>query len=744
MKRELKENSSFMNSKTCFLSHYPPIECGIATFTKDLSSIMDKRFNPRLKSKVISMNKDGSDFDFDKKVVMQIKTPDISEYIKTAERINNSEDIKIVSIQHEFGIFGGEYGSYIIAFLESLKKPCIITFHSVLPNPNELRKSIVKSISERVSKIIVMATSAIDILENDYGIEREKIHLIHHGIPNVSFQRNTQYKKKLNLEDKTVLVTFGLLSRGKGIEYMIQALPELIKKYPNIVYMVIGETHPNVLDEEGEKYRNSLKDLVKSLRLENNVIFYNKYLETNEILDYLLASDIYICTNLEPNQITSGTLAYALGCGRTVVSTQSIYAKEMLQNKRGILVEFRNPESYTTAIDNLLSNQELKDEIEKNAYKFTRIMTWSNVAFSYLNLFNKVVKLREEKTEKLPEINLNHIKHMTDNFGIIEFSKHSTPDKSSGYTLDDNSRALIASVLHNKLFKTKDSLELSDIYLNFIKNARDENKGFKNNHKNEEEETDPYSDDSLGRTIMALGFTINKSKNYQISEISKDILDDSIKYTKDLISPRAIAFSIIGMTYYYMSIPSKELRLTIKRLSDKLLNLYDKTSSDDWRWFENYLTYDNAHIPMSLFLSYYVTRDKRYFAVAKKSLDFLSDICFVDGKLNPIGQKGWYEKGKGRAFFDQQPIDVSSMVQALLIAYNLTKKKDYYNKAISSFNWFLGINHLNQMIYDESTGGCFDGLGESSLNFNQGAESTITYLISRLFFEELKREGRNI
>ena len=740
----MKENSSLMNSKTCFLSHYPPIECGIATFTKDLSSAMDKRFNPKLKSKVISMNKDGNEHNFDNKVIMQIRTPDISEYIKTAERINNSEDIKIVSIQHEFGIFGGEYGSYLIAFLESLKKPVVVTFHSVLPNPNDLRKSVVRAISERVSKIIVMANSAVDLLEKDYGVEREKIHVIHHGIPNVSFQRNIQYKRKLNLDDKIVLATFGLLSRGKGIEYMIESLPELIKKYPNIVYMIIGETHPNVKEEEGENYRNNLKILVKNLGLEQYVMFYNKYLETSEILDYLLASDVYICTNLDPNQITSGTLAYALGCGRAVVSTPSIYAKEMLEEKRGILAEFRDPVSYTRAIDSILSNQELKDDIEKNAYKFTRIMTWSNVAFSYLSIFNKVVKLREEKTEKLPEINLNHIKNMTDNFGIIEFSKHSTPDKSSGYTLDDNSRALIASVLYNKLFKTKESLDLANIYLDFIHNAKDKNRGFKNNHKNQNEVLNPYSEDSIGRTISALGFTINKSKNYRISEISKDILDDSIEFTASLTSPRAIAFSITGLSYYYMSVPSKELRLIIRNLSDKLLNLYDKTKSDDWKWFEDYLTYDNAKLPMALFLSYYVTRDKRYFAVAKKSLDFLSDICFIDGKLNPIGQRGWYEKGKERALFDQQPIDVSSMVQCLLIAYNLTKKKDYYNKAISSFNWFLGINHLNQMVYDESTGGCFDGLGEHSLNFNQGAESTITYLISRLFFEELKTEGRNI
>ncbi len=736
--------------KTCFLSNFPPKECGIATFTKNLSTAMDKRFNPKLKSKVIAINEEGSFYNYNKKVILEISKSDIETYIDIAKKVNESENIKIVCIQHEFGIFGGEYGNYLIPFLEAVKKPVVVTFHSVLPHPDEKRKKIVRAIAARSSAIIVMAKVAIDILNKDYGIEKSKIYVVHHGIPNVPYQTdNEEIKKRLKLDGKIVLSTFGLLSRGKGIEYMIKSLPPLVKKYPNLLYLVIGETHPAIRKQEGERYRNELMKLVKKLGIENNVKFYNKYLSYSEIIEYVIASDIYICTNLEKNQITSGTLAEAMGYGgKAIISTPSIYAMEVLSEGRGIVIgDTHKPELYTGAIDKILSNPEIKQEMGRLAYAFSRQMTWSNVALQYLNIFNKVVQLREETTEKFPKIKLNHLVNLTDKYGLIQFCKHSTPDKASGYTLDDNTRALIFSILHNTLFEKEGigetSLSLAKTYLRFIENSQESDGNFKNHHKNEEGQLNSHSEDSFGRTIWALGYAINCAEDKKIKEKAKSILDKSINFLDKLESPRAKAFVITGLCYYYKTYPNPEIISRIRNYANELVELYNEESSNDWNWFESYLTYSNSKLPESLFFAYDILRDEEYLEVAKKTLDFLSNLMFIDGELSPIGQNGWYKRNGERAFFDQQPLDASSMTVAYLTAYRITLDKNYYDKAVLAFNWFLGKNHLKQMIYDETTGGCYDGLGRHSVNLNQGAESTISYLLARIFLEEHKRNQKN-
>ncbi len=733
-----------INPKTCFLSNFPPKECGIATFTKNLSSAMDKRFNPKLKSKVIAINEEGNFYNYNKKVILEIGKNDIETYIDIAKKVNEAENIKIVCVQHEFGIFGGEFGNYLIPFLESVEKPVVVTFHSVLPKPDEKRKRVVNAIAKRASAIIVMAKTAIKILNKDYGIEKNKIYVVPHGIPNVPYcHDNELIKKQLKLDGKIVLSTFGLLSRGKGVEFAIKSLPPLVKKYPNLLYLIIGETHPAVRKLEGEKYRDELINLVKKLRLQDNVKFYNKYLSYDEIIKYVMASDIYICTNLEKNQITSGTLAEAMGYGgKAIVSTPSIYAKEVLAEKRGIVIEeTHEPKHFTEALDILISNPEKRKEMAKLAYSYSRQMTWTNVALKYLNIFNKIVKLREEITEKFPKIKLNHLMNMTDRYGLIQFCKHSTPDKTSGYTLDDNARALIFSILHNKLFNEKNTAEISSnlakTYLKFIEISQESDGNFKNHHKNEEELINPNSEDSFGRAIWALGYTINNSQD--MNEKAKDILNKSIGYIKNISSPRAKAFVIIGLCNYCKTAPDPEILSIIKNLADNLIKLYEEISSDKWHWFEPYLTYSNSKLPESLFYAYEILKDEKYLDIAEKTLDFLSSLIFINGELSPIGQNGWYKRNGERAFFDQQPLDASSMTLVCLKAFNITKNKEYYNKAVLAFNWFLGKNHLKQMMYDDSTGGCYDGLGKHSVNLNQGAESTVSYLLARIFLEENKR-----
>ncbi|MDP2925960.1 MAG: glycosyltransferase [Nanoarchaeota archaeon] len=744
-----KENESLideLNPKTCFFSNFPPKECGIATFTKHLAKAMDKKFNPKLKSKVIAINDEGNMYNYSNRVIHEVNKNDIENYIDISKRINAAENIKIVCVQHEFGIFGGEYGNYLIPFLETVNKPVVVTFHTVLPNPDEKRKRVVQAIAKRSAAIIVLAKIAGDILINEYNIEKNKIHIVYHGIENIAFQSPDIYKKKLKLENKTVLLSAGLLGKGKGIEHMIRSLPPLVKKYPNLLYLIVGETHPSARKVEGEKYRDELISLVKRLKISNNVKFYNKYVTDSELIEYMLACDIYISTNLDKNQISSGPLAEALGYGgRAVVATPTVCARELLAEGRGIVLEdTMRPELFTEAIDRLLSNQELKKEIERLAYAFSRKMIWPNIAIQYLRIFNKIVQLREETTEKFPKIKLSHIVNLTDDFGMIQFSHHSTPDINSGYTLDDNARALIFSILHSRIYQSDKiselSLNLARTYIKFLEYSQEENGNFKNNHKNEEEITNPHSEDSFGRAIWALGFTVYNSIDLDIGFRAKKLLEKSLNYINNLESPRSKSFSIIGLYYFYKSSNNPAVLRIIKELSDEIVELYNHESSSDWQWFEPYLTYSNSKLSESLFLAYELTANEEYLNIAKKTLDFLCNLMLIEGEFCPIGQNGWYKRNGERAFFDQQPLDVSDMVLAYITAYKINKENKYYDNAILAFNWFLGKNHLKQMIYDDASGGCYDGLGRHSVNLNQGAESTISYHLARVFLEEQKKE----
>ena len=735
--------------KVCFLSNFPPKECGIATFTQDLVTSINKKFNPKVKSRVVALDDGIETYNYDSRVILHFDRENINEYIRVAEKINNSKNIKLVCIQHEFGIFGGEYGKHLIHFLKTIRKPVVITFHSVLPSPNKLRKKIVSEICSKASGIIVMSKKAVEILNKDYGVEKSKLYVVPHGIPNVPFlseEKREKLKRKMKLGGKKVLLTFGLLSRGKGIEYVIRALPNLVKKYPNLIYLVIGETHPVVRKEEGESYRRELMREIKKLGLENNVKFYNKYLTKTELLKYLLASDIYLCTNLDPNQIVSGTLSYALGCGKAIISTRSLYSEEILAEGRGIIVEAKKPSLYEEALERILSDDKFREELERRAYYYSRHMIWQNIALKYFSIFNEVVKLSEEIVEKYPPIKLKHLRTLTDDFGIVQFAHLDKPDKFSGYTVDDNSRALIVSILHNKITKSRTSKRFAKIYLNFLEHAQDERGWFHNFHYNEKIKGNEHSEDAFGRAMWALGYAISETKSPVIKEKAKNLFDKAINLIEKIRFLRSKAFLILGLYYYskkYKKAGNYDIKLLIKKLADSLVEAYKRESSKEWKWFEEKITYSNTKIPESLLLAYDLTKEKKYLEVAEESLQFLIKILFVNGKLYPIGEKGWYNRNGKRALFDQQPVDASACVQTFLTAYKITKNEEYLKKAIISFNWFLGKNHLNQVLYNEETGGCFDGLLEECINLNQGAESTLSYLLARLHMEEFKKFKEN-
>ncbi len=722
-----------------YMGTYPPRECGIATFTKDLTTAIDKKFSPSIKSKIVAMNdRSSNNFNYPQDVIFEINDNNILEYIDVAKKINKIEAIKLINIQHEFGIFGGDYGEYVITFLEHLKKPVIITFHSVIPNPDVKLKNIVYTLSEKCSCLIVMTKEGTNILREDYDISTNII-LIPHGAPIVPFIPSIEGKMKKGLSDKIILSSFGLVNPGKGYEYVIKALSEVVKKFPNILYIITGETHPVIRRKEGEKYRNFLKNIVKDLNLEDNVKFDNRYVSLKEIIHLLQATDIYISSNLNPNQIVSGTLAYAMASGKVILSTPFIHAKDVLTPERGILVKFRDSTSYTNAIIKVLSNPILKEKIEKKIYSYTRNTIWPNVALSYFKIFKKfIVKLGNFNLSN-PKIKFNYIEKLTDDFGIIQFANYSIPNKFSGYTLDDNARAMIVSTIYHDLFKDNNKLKLIKKYLNFIKYVQQDDFKFYNFVDHEKKiNFEHWSDDSHGRAMWSLGYLIaSKTIPEGLRNEAQEIFEKGLAVIEKIKSPRAIAFIIIGLYFYNKRNKNSENR--INKLSDYLVSLYYNCRTNEWHWFENYLTYSNSKLPEALFYSYKITNNKKYLKIAKKTLDFLITKTFMNGLFSPIGQNGWYFKNGDKALFDQQPIDTALMVHTLILAFKITNLKKYIKLADTAFKWFLGKNSLNQVIYDETTGGCHDGIGKFSINLNQGAESSVMYLIARLAIEELKR-----
>jgi len=736
-----KEKSSVI----LYLGTFPPRECGIATFTKDLTSAMDKGFSSLMKSKIAAMNKDATNiYNYPEEVMFQINDSDIQEYIDTAKSINKNDNIKLVNIQHEFGIFGGEYGSYLMAFLEVIKKPVVITFHSVLPDPNDKLKKVVQTLADKSDCLIVMAKAGEDILRKEYGI-RTDIRVIPHGIPTVQFVPSIKEKKKLGYNKKIVLSSFGMINSGKGYEHVIDALPRVVEKFPNILYLIIGETHPVVRKQEGEQYRNSIIKKVEKLGLQKNVKFYNKYVTLKEIVQYLQATDICICSNKEPNQITSGTLAYAVGAGRAVISTPFLHAKELITPHNGILAKFNNPDSFADAIIKILSDAKLKEGMEHNAYANTRHMTWNNVALAYNDVFNKYVDLSEKYGARIPNVKLNHLIRLTDNFGVIQFANNIKPDISSGYTLDDNARAMIACCMEHSISKNKHNPALIKKYLGFIKHTQQDDGKFHNFvDYNRNVNMKDWSDDPHGRALWALGFLMNTGVSEELKKEAKKMFDMASVFIDKVKSPRAVAFMILGLYFYNKSKPSPENVNKIKGLANYLVALYKACSSDEWKWFEEYFTYSNSKIPESLFYAYLATQEKEYLNIAESSLGFLSSITFESGVFAPIGHNGWYFKNGKKAYFDQQPVDTASMVQTLILANEVTGKDNYLKDSIAAFHWFLGRNSLNQAVYDESTGGCHDGVGEFTINLNQGAESTISYLLARLSLAEKFNESKNL
>lgn len=725
-------------SHILFISTYPPRECGIATFTQDLTTALDKKFNPIVKTKICALNEQATSiYNYNPNVIHQLPANELEHYVAYAQKINSRSDIKLVNIQHEFGIFGGDWGDYLIPFLQALEKPIVLTLHSVLPGPNDYLKKIVKTMAAKTQALVVMNKISQKVLIQDYEVPQYKISYIPHGIPQVMYGPSKPFKEQMGLADKIVLSTFGLLSENKGIQYVIRALPHIVARFPQVIYLIIGETHPNVRKNQGEKYRNFLNQEVKRLGLKNNVKFYNKYISLEEITNFLQATDIYLSTTVSRAQSVSGTLSYALGCGRPVISTPTQYAQHIINKKNGVLVRFRSANDITKAVLGLLADERGMQSMGAQAYKDTRPMIWPNVAGSYFKIYQKLSPLQAEEN-KLPPIKLDHLIRLTDDFGVIQHARYSHPEKRFGYSTDDVSRALIVCAQYYEKNPSPQVEKLMRIYLNFLKFVQKQNGSLVNIVSSQRKRSPAYEEDVQGRTIWALGYLV--TRDYLPEDIKQTALKCFKKVSPQLLklkAPRALAFALTGL-YFYLQIFSgdKKTRKHMARLADHLAALYEKNASYHWHWFEDSLTYSNAKLPEALFLAYHLLKRKKYLKIAQASLKFLDTLTFGPKYYIPIGQNGWCFKDKKRAYFDQQPEDVSTMVQAKIWAYKITRQSKHLADALEAFQWFLGKNYLGLMVYDELTGGCHDGLGQYELNLNQGAESTICYLMARLAWED--------
>ncbi len=721
-----------------YISTYPPRECGIATFTSDLAAAFNKLYNPITKAKIAALDEDHTThYNYPHSVFNSIPANDVSSYVTLAERLQKDRSVKLIHIQHEFGIFGGDYGNYLIPFLQTIKKPVIVTFHSVLPHPHEHLKKTVQLIGKYAQALIVMNGLSKTTLETIYALPKSKLFLVPHGIPQVTFEQSKESKTALGLQNNFVISTFGMLSKDKGIEDVIYALKPIVRAYPSVLYLVIGATHPHVLTHDGESYRNFLISEVDRLGLTNNVRFYNRYSAVEEIIQYLKASDLYISAARNPAQSVSGTLSYALGCGRAVISTPTEYAKHIIKHgENGMLVKFRNPASITHTLQQLLADEKKLEAMHQNAFANTRHMTWPNVAIAHAKIYQKIASVPTTE-KKLPEINFNHLLRLTDSFGIIQHANHSNPNIRWGYSADDNARALI--VLAQQFEKTRDPALLKPIetYIKFLSFVSRKNGAFANIVSAVKKRDTTNSDDVYGRCMMAAAYVASSEympKNFR--DKARALFLAGLKNIQNIRSPRSIAFMVTGLYFYNNMYPHARIKNYIKNLAEKQCVFFNRNASRDWVWFEDQLTYSNSRLPESLYYAYAATKNSVYLDVAERTLAFLSSITFEKNHYTPIGESGWYARDKERAYFDQQPEDAAAMVETKLLAYKLTGKKQHFEDAFKAFQWFLGRNHLGLQVYNETTGGCHDGVGRNTLNLNQGAESTIAYLSARMAFED--------
>jgi glycosyltransferase involved in cell wall biosynthesis len=731
-----------------FIGNYLPRQCGIATFTTDLCEAIAAEFTGTT-CIALPVNDIEAGYDYPDRVRFELGEKDIESYRRAADFLNTN-NVDLVSLQFEYGIFGGRAGSHILALLSELRMPVVTTLHTILREPDPNQRRVLEEVAALSDRLVVMSERGAEILQEVYRVRPEKIDLIPHGIPDLPFVDPSFHKDVFGVEGKTVLLSFGLLSANKGIETVIAALPAILARYPNVVYMIVGATHPHVARNEGETYRLSLQWMAQEKGVEDQVIFYNRFVSLEELVKFIGAADIYITPYLNPAQIVSGTLAYTLGAGKAVISTPYWYAEEMLAEERGALVPFRDPAALAEQVIDLLDNDAKRHAMRKRAYLYGRQMVWPQVARRYMENFERAraerrhftlpgvtVKALDRRPAELPPLKLDHLRHMADETGMLQHAIFTVPNYHEGYSTDDNARALMVSTLLEEL-GNGEALELASRYLAFVWYAFNAETGRFRNFMDYQRRwlEDSGSDDCHGRTLCALGTVLGRSNTPALHSMAGWLFEKALPAILTTTSPRAWAFALIGIHEYLRRFSGDRMAGQVREeLAGRLLAMFQHHRSEEWRWYEDVLTYCNAALPHALLVSGQSIPNKAMIEAGLESLGWLADVQRAEatgGHFVPIGSNGFYRQGGARARFDQQPVEAQAMVSACLEADRITGDKRWRKEARRAFEWFLGRNDLSLPIYDPTTGGCRDGLHPDRLNENQGAESTLAFLQSLL------------
>jgi len=732
--------------KIAFVGDYLPRKCGIATFTHDMYASVAGRF-PDAQCFVVPVNDRPEGYDYPPEVRFEIEEQDLESYRRAADFLNFA-NTDVVCLQHEYGIYGGVAGSHILGLLRDLRMPVVTTFHTVLREPDVDQRRVLKELAALSARVVVMTERARTFLRGIYGVPEAKIDLIAHGIPDTPFVDPDLYKDQFGVGGRLVALTFGLLSPNKGIEHMLRAVPEVHESFPDFVYIVLGATHPGLVREQGERYRLSLERLARDLGISKQVIFYNRFVELKELTEFIRAADVYVTPYLNPAQITSGTLAYSFGCGKAIVSTPYWHAEELLADGRGVLVPFADSGALAREICGLLRDEPRRNAMCEQAYRLGRGMIWAHSARLYMESFQQArlgrqdqpfkplaVRTLAEQQAELPAWRLDHLARLTDATGMFQHATHTIPNFAEGYCTDDNARALLLTVLLEELGQGGTQVHrLATTYAAFLQAAFDRGRRRFRNFLDFDRRwlEEVGSEDCHGRALWALGTCVGRSRRPDLPSWAASHFELALPAILETTSPRTWAFALLGIREYLRRLGGDRLSAQARdTLTARLIDLYERTATPDWPWFEEVLSYDVARLPQALIATGRDGGNARALEVGLHALGWLVTVQRAPQEhFRAIGCNGFYRKGHKRARFDQQPIEANATVSACLEAYRATQDPAWMNEARSAFEWFLGRNDLGQDLYDPGTGGCCDGLQEDRVNRNQGAESTLAFLLS--------------
>jgi glycosyltransferase involved in cell wall biosynthesis len=739
--------------RIAFIGNHLPRRCGISTFTHDLHKAVAET-RPDLDTCVVAMNDHGGTYVYPEPVRIQLRDDVMDDYLQAAKFLNRS-GFDLVSLQHEYGIFGGLDGSYIVELLSRLEMPVVTTLHTVLPNPTSDQRDVMSRIIERSSKLVVMSEKGREFLHTSHGVPAQHIDVIAHGIPDFPFLESPGAKQKLGFDGRTVILTFGLLSPSKGIETVINAMPEIIRSCPTALYVVLGATHPNLLRDQGETYRESLTARVKALRVDNHVLFLNEFVDQSTLLDFISMCDVYVTPYLNKAQMTSGTLAYSYGLGKAVVSTPYWHATELLADGRGVLVPFGDSAAIGAEISALLVNDVRSHTMRKRAYAASRSMTWPQTARVYLTTFESVLRPtiigptdpRGRNAPRLgeaslPDVRTEHLLSMCDSTGLLQHAVHGIPDRSHGYSIDDNARALLFASTLAEAGDVRLPELLTARFAAFVQHAwnldRQRFRNFMGYDRRWLE--DQGSEDSHGRTLWALGVCSTKDVDPARRIWAKALFKTALPPAEAFASPRAWAFTLLALDAYCPSsaddVSANRLRAI---LADRLMMALAVKKAGGWVWFEDVLAYDNARLPQALLQTAATTGTARYAVAGLRSLRWLmSQQTAPSGHFRPVGSDSFGRRNRPPKAFDQQPVEAAATISACLAAARVDRKSDWPETAMSAFDWFLGDNDLGISLVDTDTGSCMDGLHPDRPNENRGAESAVSYLLGLL---EMRRHA---